>query len=159
MAGHHALMMSHFPHAHGQQSMSIPHAKAGDIIDLRLLGHALATAKTATLTKTANLELIRLVLPAGKELPTHKVAGEITVQCLEGKVAFTAGSKTQELAAGQLLYLTGDEPHAVKGIEDSSLLVTILLTKVKTKAPPFDVVQESSEESFPASDPPADHRH
>jgi quercetin dioxygenase-like cupin family protein len=137
--------------------MPIPHAKPGDIVDLRPLGRALATAKTTTLVKTADLELIRLVLSAGKELPTHKVPGEITVQCLEGRVAFTAEGKTQELTAGQLLYLTAGERHAVKGIEDSSLLVTILLPKDKPQ--PFDVVQESSEESFPASDPPADHRH
>jgi quercetin dioxygenase-like cupin family protein len=106
--------------------MSIQHAKAGEVIQLSL-GAALGSSKTTTLVKSADLELIRLILPAGKEIPTHKAPGEITVQCLEGRVAFTAGGKTQELAAGQLLYLAAGEPHAVKGIEDSSLLVTILL--------------------------------
>ncbi|HPU90541.1 MAG TPA: NTP transferase domain-containing protein, partial [Spirochaetota bacterium] len=66
---------------------SVMAAGIRDIIDLRPLGPSLVTAKTITLAKTADLELIRLVLPVGKELPTHKVPGEITVQCLEGRVA------------------------------------------------------------------------
>jgi quercetin dioxygenase-like cupin family protein len=136
--------------------MSIQHAKPGEVIPLPL-GSALRSSKTTTLAKTADLELIRIVLPAGKELPTHKVPGEITVHCLEGRVTFTAAGHDHELAAGQLLYLVGGEPHSVKALEDSSLLVTLLLSKVKPSR--VDVVQESSEESFPASDPPADHRH
>lgn len=93
--------------------MSLPHAQPGEVIQLSL-GAALGSSKTMNLAKTADLELIRLVLPAGKELPTHKAPGEITVQCLEGRVAFTAKGKTQELTAGQLLYLVAGEPHAVK---------------------------------------------
>jgi len=108
--------------------MSIQHAKPGEAIQLPL-GAAVCSSKTMTLAKTADLELIRLVLTAGKEIPTHKAPGEITVQCLEGRVAFTTEGKTQELTAGQLLYLSAGEPHAVKGIEDSSLLVTLLLPK------------------------------
>jgi quercetin dioxygenase-like cupin family protein len=110
--------------------MSIQHAEPGEVVQLPL-GAALCSSKTTTLAKTADLELIRLVLLAGKEIPNHKAPGEITVQCLEGRVAFTAEGKTQELAAGQLLYLIAGEPHAVKGIEDSSLLVTLLLGKNK----------------------------
>lgn len=110
--------------------MSIQHAKAGEVIQLPL-GVALGNSQTTTLVKTTKLELIRLVLPAGKEIPTHKAIGEITVQCLEGRVAFTADGKGQELTAGQLLYLGAGQPHAVRGIEDSALLVTLLLDKNK----------------------------
>ena len=40
-------------------------------------------------SKTEEMELIRLVLAAGKVLPNHKVAGPITVHCIEGKIEFT----------------------------------------------------------------------
>ena len=110
--------------------MAIPHAKSGEVVQLPL-GSALRSSKTTTLVKTADLELIRLVVPAGKDIPLHKAPGEITVQCLEGRVAFTVDEKTQELSPGRLLYLSAGEPHALQGIEDSSLLVTILLSKTK----------------------------
>ena len=41
-------------------------------------------------------------------------------------MAFTAAGTTQELGPGQLVYLTAGVTHALRGIEDSSLLVTIL---------------------------------
>jgi quercetin dioxygenase-like cupin family protein len=137
----------------GDHLLSIHHAEPNEVIDL-VLGTVLSGSKTTAIVKTTDFELIRLVLSAGKEIPFHKVPGSITVQCLEGRIAFTAKGKTQELAAGQLLFLAAGEPHALKGIQDSSLLVTLILPKIKTPEP-FDVVQEASEESFPASDSPA----
>jgi quercetin dioxygenase-like cupin family protein len=109
--------------------MALPHAGPGEIIDVRPLGKALADAKTTTLVKTERLEIARLVVPAGKELPTHQVPGEITVQCLEGRVAISAGGAPRVLGPGELLYLAGEEPHAVRGIESASVLLTILLRK------------------------------
>ena len=107
--------------------MAIPHAEPGQVIDIRPLGAAIATAKTSTLVKTQSLEIIRLALPAGKQIAEHRVPGEITVQCLEGEVDFTASGKTHRLTAGQMLFLSGGEPHAVAAISDASVLVTILL--------------------------------
>jgi quercetin dioxygenase-like cupin family protein len=109
--------------------MAIPHAKPGEVVDVRPLGSALASAQTKTLVRAELVEVIRLVVPAAKEIEEHKAKGEITVQCLEGKVAFTAFGKTQSLEAGQLLYLPTGELHTVKGIEHASLLLTILLPK------------------------------
>jgi quercetin dioxygenase-like cupin family protein len=109
--------------------MAIPHAKPGEVLDVRPLGSALASAQTKTLVRAEQVEVIRLVVPAGKVIEEHKAKGEIVVQCLEGKVAFTAFGKTQNLDAGNLLYLPTGEPHSVKGIENASLLLTVLLPK------------------------------
>ena len=109
--------------------MAIPHAKPGEIVDVRPLGSALASAQTQTLVRAEQVEVIRLVVPAGKEIEEHKAKGEIVVQCLEGRVAFTAFGKTQTLEAGKLLYLPTGEPHSIRGVEDASLLVTVLLPK------------------------------
>jgi quercetin dioxygenase-like cupin family protein len=107
--------------------MAIPHAQPGEVIDVRPLGAALASTKTTTLIKTERIEVVRLAMSAGKEIAQHKAPGEITVLCLEGRIAFTALGRTQELTAGQLLYLEPAEPHSVKCMEDASFLLTILL--------------------------------
>jgi quercetin dioxygenase-like cupin family protein len=109
--------------------MAIPHAKPGEIVDVRPLGSALASAQTKTLVRAEQVEIIRLVVPAGKEIAEHKAKGEIVVHCLEGRVAFTAFGKTQNLETGKLLCLPKGEPHTVKGIENASLLLTVLLPK------------------------------
>ena len=107
--------------------MAIPHAKSGEVIDIRPLGPQLRQARTTTLVKTKTLEIIRLVIPSGKDIPRHQAHGEITVQCLEGRVAFMVGKNRRDLEAGQLLYLSSEEPHSLRGIEDTSVLLTILL--------------------------------
>ena len=107
--------------------MAIPHAKSGEVIDVRPLGTAFDQAMTTTLVKAETLEIIRLVIPSGKEIPRHQAPGEITVQCLEGRVIFTAGGESKELVAGQLLYLASKVPHSLHGIEDASILLTIML--------------------------------
>lgn len=109
--------------------MAIPHAESGQIVDIRPLGERLKNSTTTTLIKTDNLEVIRLVLPAGKEIPPHKVADDITVQCLEGVIQFTSDGNSQVLEAGQLMYLRGEELHSLTAIDDASVLVTILLRK------------------------------
>jgi quercetin dioxygenase-like cupin family protein len=108
--------------------------RPGDIINVRPLGPALTAAKTKTLAKADGLQIIRLVIPAGKEIQEHKANGSLIVQCLEGSVSFTALRETHLLRAGELLYLPKGELHTVKGVEDASLLVTALAPPSATKA-------------------------
>lgn len=56
--------------------MALPHATASEPVDVRPLGARLAGEKTTALFKSRDLEVIRLVLPAGASLPPHQVRGE-----------------------------------------------------------------------------------
>lgn len=69
-------------------------------------------------------------MPTGKELPEHQVASAITLQCLQGMVEVVAHGRSQAMRAGTMMYLAGGEPHAVKALEDSSLLVTLLVKRL-----------------------------
>lgn len=109
--------------------MAIEHALPGQAIDVQPLGSSLSTEKTTALFKSYDLEVMRLVLLAGKSLPPHKVPGEITVQCVEGALDVTAEGKSHVLRAGHLLYLSGNVLHGVTALEDASALVTVALKK------------------------------
>lgn len=54
---------------------------AGQLIDLHEIGTD-AEPKPKLLIKTDPMNVLRLVLPAGKSIPEHKAAKEITVQCV-----------------------------------------------------------------------------
>jgi len=109
--------------------MAIPHAQPGEVIDVRPLADMSASAKTRMLIKTPHVEVIRIVLPAGKVIADHKAPGEITVHCLEGRMIFTTMDQEKELHAGDLLYLLAEEKHSVEASEDSSFLLTMVLPK------------------------------
>jgi quercetin dioxygenase-like cupin family protein len=109
--------------------MAIPHTQPGQAVDVQPLGSRLAQAKTVALFKSADLEVMRLVLLAGSSLPPHSVPGEITVQCIEGAIDITAEGRSHVLQAGQLLYLPGGVTHGVTALQDSSALVTVALRR------------------------------
>lgn len=107
--------------------MAIAHVSPGQVVDVGALGARLSSEKTVALFKARDLEVMRVVLLAGKSLPPHKVAGEISIQCVEGAIDVNADGRSHVLHAGQLLYLAGDVVHGVTAIADSSALVTIAL--------------------------------
>lgn len=107
--------------------MATHHAAPGEIVDLASWADDLPVEKTKVIVKTDQMQLARLVIPKDKEFPSHEVSGPITVQCIAGKILFTAMGAAQELHSGQLLYLMPGEPHSLRGIEDSVILLTILI--------------------------------
>ena len=109
--------------------MAIKHAVSGQAVSVRPLGTKLGSARTSAIFKSRDLELMHLVLLAGKGLPSHKVDGEITIQCIEGRLKVSADGREQVLEAGDLLYLAGGMPHAVDALADSSALVTVALVR------------------------------
>lgn len=107
--------------------MALHHASSGELIDIRPLNNNLKNATTKALYKSDRLEVFHLVLLASKEMPEHEVTGEITVQCIEGSIEFTTAGTPQLMHAGDLICLAGGTAHALKAMEDSSAIVTILL--------------------------------
>ena len=96
-------------------------------IDVRPFGESISEARTNKVSKSDSLEILRIVLAAGKEVPPHRAPGEITVHCLEGRILFGRGDSNIELTAGMLLHLDGSQEHWLKAVEPSSLLVTKVL--------------------------------
>jgi quercetin dioxygenase-like cupin family protein len=109
--------------------MALVHITSGQAADIQPLGNRLAGEKTVALFKSDQLEVMRLVLLKGKSLPPHRVAGEITIQCIEGRIDVTAEGESHLLRGGQLLFLPGGLVHGVMALDDSSALITIVLRK------------------------------
>ena len=105
--------------------MAIPHAKSGEVVEVRPLGPALATTQTSTLVKTPTLEVIRLILPrARRSATTTRWPARSSSSAWRAWITFTARGPRRELRAGQMLVLAAGEPHSLVGLEDSSVLVT-----------------------------------
>jgi len=107
--------------------MALPHATPGQVLDVRPLDGRLTSEKTVALFKSHHLEVMRLVLLAGKSLPAHKVAGEVTIQCIEGRLDIELEDGSVQLEAGELTYLAGSSTHGVNALTDATALVTIAL--------------------------------
>jgi len=66
-----------------------------------------------------------IAMVAGHGLGEHDSPGEATLQLLRGRVTFTAGSGSCELAAGDFLPLPR-ERHSVDALEDAVLLLSVV---------------------------------
>lgn len=108
--------------------MALQHAASGDLIPLARGEDDIAAFTSVALAKTEHMELIRLVLPKERSMPEHKVDGEITLLCLNGELVCDAHGKSTVLRPGEMLWLLGGEPHAIRANQDSVGLLTILLT-------------------------------
>jgi quercetin dioxygenase-like cupin family protein len=109
--------------------MSLPHANSGDLINIAPLGDKFEGAVSHAFLKTEHIELMRLVLPAGKSMPEHWVEGEVTLQCLEGAFELEAHGRRQPVRVGEMVYLGPRVPHALHARENTSVLMTVLLNQ------------------------------
>jgi len=107
--------------------MAQQHALSGQVVRLAPWSDAATDARTTAVIKAEQLEVVRIVLPAGKVFPEHHVQGEITVLCLEGRILFRTPAAEQQMGPGDFIHLRGGEPHALEALEDASALLTICL--------------------------------
>lgn len=63
---------------------------------------------------------------AGQGLSEHTSPYDATVQILEGKAAITIDGNTQEVAAGNLVIMPANVPHALKAEERFKMLLIMI---------------------------------
>jgi len=107
--------------------MALPHAVPGQVIGVAPLGPLLKGSRTHALFKSRDLEVMRLVLGAGDALPPHRVPGEVTIHCIEGRCEVRLAAGVVALAPGELLLIGANEVHGVAAVSDCSALVTLVL--------------------------------
>lgn len=100
--------------------MALHHATSGEVVRLQ------ASDGTRALVKTTSFETVHLVVKAGEAIPPHKVAGAITLYCIDGALAIEIDGAARRMGRGDWLYLDPSVPHALRGDVDSALLLTIL---------------------------------
>ncbi|MFW6114278.1 MAG: hypothetical protein ACOC7K_00890 [bacterium] len=108
-------------------SVCDPRTRSGNVIQVAPPEGGLGSSQTTSLVKTNRLEVIRLVVTPKKAVPTHEFQGESVIECVRGRVVIGISPTTLELNAGQLVHYSGNKPFSVKAIEESLLLVTIVL--------------------------------
>lgn len=110
--------------------MATHHAAPGEIVDLTTWAKDLPTEKSKAIAKIPHLELARLVIGGGTEMHSSgycKVPGPIVVHCIDGEVELLMPNGVRAIRAGQLVYLLGGTEHSIRGIRDSTVLLTIVL--------------------------------
>ena len=87
-------------------------------------------ARSHALFKSNDLEVMRIVLRAGQELPPHTVSGEITLQCLEGRIAFSLRRRPARTGAPASSFTRrGTNCTACAPSRTRRLLLTIVLPR------------------------------
>ncbi|WP_276134389.1 hypothetical protein [Polluticoccus soli] len=80
-----------------------------------------------TVFKTDQLTIVLMALHAGTETTPATVEGTgvMTLQMLDGDIAFSAGSDTVELSRGQMVVLHEHIPFRIKAKQESVCLLTM----------------------------------
>ena len=78
-----------------------------------------------TLLRTFNSRVVLFGFAEGQELTDHTSTQHAVIQILSGECEFTLAGKTRNLAAGDLLYMPPNLPHAVRALTQFSMLLTL----------------------------------
>jgi quercetin dioxygenase-like cupin family protein len=105
--------------------MALKHAGSGEVIEL-LPAMPTATQISQALVCAPRLEVMRLVLAAGKVIPGHAVDGPLTIQCLQGCVEVEADGVWQSLHEHQLMFVAEGVEHALQAKVEAIVLVTLI---------------------------------
>ncbi len=98
-----------------------------DLPDVRsLVEVADDSTVSRTVLKADGARLVLFSFDVGQELTEHTAAMPVLLQALDGRLSVTAAGRTVELVPGGVVHLTARLPHAVRALEPTRLLLTML---------------------------------
>ncbi len=78
-----------------------------------------------TLAKAGTLRVTMVTLKNGTTVEPEAVAGEASVQVVEGRISLQADGRVLELGRGDLAVLSRNLREPIRAVEDSTILVTV----------------------------------
>jgi quercetin dioxygenase-like cupin family protein len=114
----------------------IAHTKAAPTLNLHSLAPIIEQMRTdhplehfgrntKTIQRESGLSVLLIVMQSGAFLSEHTAPGALTVQVLEGRIAFFSEGQQVEVGPMELITLASGAPHKVEALEASALLLTI----------------------------------
>ncbi len=79
-----------------------------------------------TLAQNSGLSITLFAFDKGEEISTHASGGDAFVLCLDGTGKITIDGKDYELREGEAIAMPAGHPHAVFGMEQFKMLLTVV---------------------------------
>ena len=79
-----------------------------------------------TLVKKSTGNVTLFAFDEGQELSEHTAPFDAMVQVIDGEVELTIGSETTRLAAGEVIVMPANVPHAVRALGRFKMLLTMI---------------------------------
>jgi len=109
---------------HHEKPLDPALAQATALADL--VDYQPASVVSRTLIKKSTGTVTLFAFDAGQELSEHTAPFDALVQVVEGAAEFTIGGSPVRLAAGQVVVMPADVPHAVRAAEPFKMLLTMI---------------------------------
>jgi quercetin dioxygenase-like cupin family protein len=119
------------------------HQINGPLLRFRLAGQEAAMREQAavlsatgrvgkTLVKQGRLRITQVMLRKGSPLGSLRIAGQMSMQVLHGRLRLTTRSGELQLEPGDLVALDAGVAHAAEAISDCALLITMAMQNAPT---------------------------
>ena len=102
--------------------------KAEVIHPLGLLNYQAGSVVSRTLVNENGGSVTLFAFDEGEGLSEHSAPYDALVQLLEGEVEISISGKTHLLKAGEMIIMPAGEPHSLKAIKKSKMMLTMVKT-------------------------------
>jgi quercetin dioxygenase-like cupin family protein len=82
-----------------------------------------------TLVKEGSLRITLVALKKGTVLPSHHVAGPVSIQTIRGCLRLTTDKGDVDIPAGSLITLGPGVSHTAKAYDDCAMLITFAMSR------------------------------